>query len=329
MTKEQAGSILNTLRDWRNDPRIFKRKSSKHYIHYTSFAGFKAMLEPYAEKNEPYFKIFPSQIQYLNDYQEYKAGVKVVGLKTDDEDNNVFAVCFCGEEDLLSQWKYYGKNSGISIEFDFNAKNPCRCKWWGKIDEVKNSDNDGLLMKPYMVFYDNHTDEYNKLYENFRLSHPESVLKSIFIPFCKDKSFHEENESRLIFYPLSDDNRKTDIKYRVTEDKIIPQFECGIAYIDNSKRNSVPIKNVMIGPGHNQILLFNAVIHMLERDKSNLYFWDGDTIDSIKKECSAVDSDLQSSRKMCVVKKHGERYYVTYKTDGGITVQLSPTPFRP
>lgn len=328
MTKEQVELILNTLRNWRNDPSISNRKSPGHYIHYTSFSGFKKMVEPYAENGELYIKVFPSQIQYLNDYQEYKAGVKVVKQKGTVGDNNIFAVCFCGKEDLLSQWKYYGKNSGISIEFDFNTANPCRCKWWGKIDNIKNEDNDGFLMMPYTVFYDKQTSEFKKLINNFKLSHSKSLLESIFIPFCKNKSFHEENESRLIFYPLSDSVCNTKIIYRVTEDKIIPQFECSIAYYDTNSCNSVPIKNVMIGPGHNQVLLFNSVIHMLERDKYNLPFYDSDIIEEIKKS-TAVDSSSQPVKALYLAKKSSSKRYVTYKTESGITVQMSPTPFRP
>ena len=169
MTKEQMRQILTTLSCWRNDPNLFQSEMAPvHYIHYTSFAGFKAMFEPYAENGEQYIRIFPSQIQYLNDYQEYKEGVKVVGNIPVGIDNNIFAVCFCGEEDLLSQWKYYGKNSGIAIEFDFNNNNPCRYKWWDDIDEKVSDKSDEFLMRPYPVLYNDHDGEFKKLYDNFK-----------------------------------------------------------------------------------------------------------------------------------------------------------------
>lgn len=335
--------IANVLNSWRNlkvRPNSLPTKP-KQYIHYTTLKGFHAMLEPYVEQDENYVKIFPSQVQYLNDSQEYKDGIRVVaniGSKNNVYEDNVFVVCFCGKEDLLSQWKYYGQNCGIAIEFDFNDN--VQFRWWNLENKDDDADKFGFFLTPYPVLYKNKESNYEYLYKLIKKSNiKENIINTIFIPYCKNITFEEEKESRIIFFPIQElEEFKTKMKYRVTETKIIPQFECKVYYQkgNNNLSPPIPIKNIMIGPGYNQLIVFNSVISMLEKTNYELEYIDEDRIrklkDEAKREKKIYKKDMSNikPKQLCVVTKSRKKKieYITYKTSIGITVQMSATPFR-
>ena len=84
---------------------------------------------------ETFFQIIKNQtlrltnIQYMNDSEELHYGLDLLE-KPDEEllldkayrdDIRIYAMCFCEEGDLLSQWRGYGDNAeGLSIGFDFS-----------------------------------------------------------------------------------------------------------------------------------------------------------------------------------------------------------------
>ena len=329
---------ITMISKWRSHTKLPEK-----FIHYTSINGFHAMLKDYIEDGKRYVTLFPSQIQYLNDSQEYKEGLNIVKKRCKGPLNlndNIFVTCFCGKEDLLSQWKYYGQNSGISIEFDFDKKEEylCRFIWWDleeyKTDEesavtgIKKKElSDAFNLIPYPVFYKYHYTKFKKMCESLQDEYTDvtnDVKAGCFVPYCKNKAFTEENESRLIFYPMiknNADKHYTNLKYRVTSEKYIPQFTCKVFYDPKTKTTRrIPIKNVMIGPGHNQLIVFNAIINMLEQDKNSVFFLDENSAERIKKskkgEIIIPNFTLQSDR-------------ITYTTSDGITIQMSTTPFRP
>ncbi len=341
MLYKDYSNISYFLYSWHNPYKKPKNLPAKpkQYIHYTTLKGFKAMVESYVEQDKKYIRIFPSQVQYLNDSQEYKDGIKVVenkNFKNNIYKDNVYAVCFCGEEDLLSQWKYYGQNCGIAIEFDFNDN--VQFRWWNL--EQNERDSDGFFLTPYPVLYENKENNYNYLCKLIAKSDVnEEIIKTVFIPYCKNITFEEEKESRIIFFPIQELGKyKTNIKYRVTESKIIPQFECKVYYgtKGNNLQSPIPIKNIMIGPGYNQLVVFNSVISMLEKSNYGSEYIDEDKILKLKEETEKDNIIPQNEMfkidigRLSIVTKEGKNgiEYITYKTRIGITVQMSATPFR-
>ncbi|MDE6757759.1 MAG: DUF2971 domain-containing protein [Clostridia bacterium] len=342
---------------------------SKQYIHYTSTQSFQAMLKPFAEEQQNYINLFASKVQFLNDSSEFKTGFDLVKdnyqsfaekLKTNATlslRDDAFTVSFCGEEDLLSQWKYYGKESGIAIEFDFGINKP-ECKFlWTESKQVGESEEwnynwafDFNLM-PSSIIYGQARQKkaleniVSKIKKNERTMYKDVIITS-FIPFCKNISFIEEKESRLLFYPISDKGSQaeiiTPIKYWNKNGKIIPQFECRLAYCKTTnKRPPIPIKNIMVGPGYNQTEIFNGVISMLEQGKNTLDYIDDKKIKDITTRVKYSKMQTINSNDLCIVEKSiktklsGEEKsiidnleYVTYKTSNGITVQMSAIPFR-
>lgn len=315
----------------------------QRFFHYTSQESFYAMFKDYVEQQDlapfsetklKYINLFASQMQYLNDKQEYKEGLQIINLERVDTTNlveSIFVTCFCGKEDLLSQWKYYGKNCGISIEFDFSDTQLC---WYSLIKKEENKEmmpsiNYWANITPYKVFYNKHAEQFSNIREFVRNSPFKDMndreAANIFIPYCKNAHFAEEDESRLVFYPIEsliNDNNYliTKIEYRVSNGKIIPQFKCKIAYADEKKaKRSIPVKSIMIGPGNNQRLVFNSIITMLERDKSRVKFYNDEELENILSDRIQLTNDnffgLNNDR-------------ITYKTTDNILISMSRIPFR-
>ncbi len=328
---------LNELSDYyRLTEKCFCGSSKpQKYIHYTSQESFYQMFKNYIERidlnsesEEPlYINIFASQIQYLNDKQEYKEGLLVISdekVSADNLTDSIFVVCFCGKEDLLSQWKYYGKNCGIAIEFDFDEETVL-C-WYSKDGEEKILDTKyWIVNKPHKVFYDEHKENFNKIFKVIKnAGRKDETVKeaaNIFIPYCKNSAFEEEDESRMVFYPVQSQlhdagNLITKIDFRVTNGKIVPQFKCKVAY-GNKTGCSIPIKSIMVGPGHNQRIVFNAIISMLESNKTKVKFYSDEIIDKIVAGEPNVDKEL-------ILKNNR----VTYTTSDNIIISMSNIPFR-
>ena len=315
--------------------------NKQKYIHYTSQESFFAMFKDYVEQideetlniDKPKFVcLFASQMQYLNDKQEYKEGLEIIknsGVDTSQLFESIFVTCFCGKEDLLSQWKYYGKNCGIAIEFDFNEST--RLCWYTEVKD-KMPQTPSLIywanVKPHNVFYKNHGQHFEKIKSivnnNVFKDTADKEAANIFIPFCKNGNFIEEKESRIVFYPLRSEADKdqyfyTPMEYRVSNGKIIPQFKCKISLADENSKRKIPVKSIMVGPGNNQRLVFNSIINMLERGKENIKFFSDDELDKILKE----QTKLMKSNNLGL---HNGR--ITYRTKDKILISMSNIPFR-
>ena len=113
-----------------------KEEDHKVIYHYTGVKGFLLMMEKISE-NKCY--IFPGNCRYQNDENELSEGKKLIenyiasdknGIAQDTKEfikkslnifsNDVYVTCFSSDDDMLEQWKYYGKDCGLSIGFDFS-----------------------------------------------------------------------------------------------------------------------------------------------------------------------------------------------------------------
>lgn len=129
-------------------PTIFNSQIHKgSCFHYTSIDGFLLMMEDIREKK---CYIFPGHTRYQNDIQELSEGVSYIKQSisqiTDEQvaeriqenlnelDNNIYISCFSSDRDLLEQWKYYGSNCGLSIEFDFE-----QCEGFFNSEQISHS----------------------------------------------------------------------------------------------------------------------------------------------------------------------------------------------
>lgn len=173
----------------------------------------------------------------------YKEGIELnTSIKT-------FAVCFSEAEDRLSQWRGYAQD-GTGIAIGFNKH----------ILEELNLINRYHIAFGKVVY--NNPDEYAKeivednikKLENKGVGHVALELSSNYrlkFPFVKNPGFIEEGEWRVVIgstigkynIPSSEKIKFSKIKYRVSEDKLIPYIE-----MDFEKAKQDIIRKIIIGP---------------------------------------------------------------------------------
>ena len=168
------------------------------YFHYTSLESCINMLK----HTDGEFEIWASHLSFLNDKEELINGMKLIDRKVEDlllskgdtlsdwieeyqegrmnEDNlldDIYVVCFCSKRSLLSQWKYYGKNSGIAIEYNLDF-----CEYSGYIASNIPFKN---MNQEYLPNYVNKVIYVGNL---IKRKYPLEVLKSFHT--LGDRNFH-------------------------------------------------------------------------------------------------------------------------------------------
>lgn len=233
-------------------------------FHYTDLNGLKGIVESNA--------LWATNIYFLNDREEFHHGYKCFlnaldyvdheyvldGVKKQVQDMlshfiknqgmHIYSISFCSVSDQLSQWRGYGKNQGVCIEFEEN--------------ELAGALSNGTYsMTNADVIYteENSTvearDEINRL---ISFDGPGSVelrkdplarsaylqfLMRKYIPFFKHSGFKEEKEYRFVF---TASDHPPEVNFRISGNGYIP-------YIISSPNNGLklPIKKVIVGPSSN------------------------------------------------------------------------------
>ena len=276
-------------------------------VHYCTISTFNKIVEPYITQDSmpridddtgesyeaKYIRFFASDLNFLNDREEYNIGKQYVenaSGKLDDPDNpeKLFIACFCNETDNLTQWKYYGKETGtgLAVEFDTNdvLLNYCdRCECGGVTSE-KYSQRHDISFLPYKVHYGPRRDckgvkaekkikELDSIVEaalpkQLELnSVTEQTAKVGIIPYIKHEAFEDEKESRITLYQIHNHGKAcSSIQYRVG-DVIKPFIEMRIFYGNIKAQTKIPIKSITIGPGRDQNLLFRSIYYLMEEDE--------------------------------------------------------------
>lgn len=254
--------------------KLAKIEDDQIYCHYAPPAAFVSIFDSYIRTHE-YKPITEctmraSHIRFLNDSKEYFDGLNWLRTLLNKEkfhpdslSDDIYSISFCGNEDLLSQWKWYGKNSGIAITFDMSN---IQYKYYDVEEGLPDVDTH---TKPLPVKYSNgekkaYFDEINSQCRELHLNQKSMPFRSnLFIPFCKDEGFVEEKESRLIFYNV--DGRSAgikpfDIRYVPSGNALKPTLQVTFRAIDESKGI---IKRLTVGPGQDQELVYHALIHIM------------------------------------------------------------------
>lgn len=371
--------------------------------HYTSaraiFSIFQDYIKGLADKTAYVHKcsFLASNIRFLNDAKEYSDGLEIYNKllqegtiledKTRLQDlrdasgfqmDGIYLVSFCGNGDLLSQWKWYGKDSGVALKFEFeeahySISHPIEEN--DKADGIKYhpmpsdahgtrpSDVDGFSDVQMSIVPVRYTEEDKKKYlqhllgtkyENY--SNPGSVIPMAFVPFCKDVGFSEEKESRLVFFACDPQGRCSyNIEYNTAEPgRIKPAMRVNVSnqvtapdISDIIRPRSHPpqsaataqrnlISEVIIGPGQNQNLVFNLMIHVFDRINYRFH-------EETESEHSRLLSPIPKKEFLKKAKLERTVYNVnwpskpkskkmitrlSYLCENGIVIMKSSTPFR-
>lgn len=200
---------------------IFSAPTTSLY-HYTSREVFWKIIEGES--------LLARHIQFSNDFEENRIGKKKMEEAMKAENSVLapsealpFMICFCKENDLLSQWRGYAKE-GIAIEFDFSKGlygagtitfSPYYCY------TIMNAEGDnkyltknpageelfmGAIVSPYKVIYTSAEEQLgteitDKVKNIIKMSAPERLQQNAvnMVPYIKNEHFAEEDEYRLIF----------------------------------------------------------------------------------------------------------------------------------
>jgi hypothetical protein len=252
----------------------FQRVPPDILYHYTGQAGLLGIVE----KTE----LWATQIQYMNDATEFGLALRlarellenIIGtpgnrsektaacgrLKRSLEgiqDINIFAVCFCQNSDLLSQWRgYAGGRYGYAIGFDTDQL-------------MQTADKDRFILGP--CIYDTAVqrqiiDEAVADCIQRELSTTTKASWGFHGPladvlfrcgvFFKDPAFADEMEWRLISPIVLYGNEM--IQFRTGHSMITPYYKLSIKHEDG-----LPIRQVMVGPCPHMELAKSAITSLL------------------------------------------------------------------
>jgi hypothetical protein len=327
---------------------------------------FKGKFDRYGDS--PYLELFASHIGFMNDIEEFTNGLVIIGnvlskvkssfkewhKNTGVQDviceflrifgiiNNRpliplesspphFVVSFCNAGNDLSQWKHYGKNCGVAIEYNIHE-----CVFGNFVyrDEEFTGTERGLETyrehPAYSVIYEEKAKEdrikkileqleklTNKGAEKNVSTKAQVVLQQAVVAasFMKSHHYSAESEIRMMFVPfafsetgdlttVSMPRLASKVFYRERTGLIVPYLKIRLKHKDDKKheRHS-PIKSLTIGPGQNQQQIFNALVMCV---LSKFYDFKGET----NLETKHSDDDCE------------------YVIVNGIEVRRSLVPFR-
>ena|GEM_PF-6508040 len=331
------------------DKSPMKLRNFYHYTTLSNCINNMLILHPekcsLAKNKNNYIELWASHFLYLNDGEELHDGLKklfgCIAYKRKEIENsdnaekakmiadidnfvkqleqikpenisnapNHFILCFCTNGNLLSQWKWYGRDGGIAIEFDL-----LNCVYDGVYSFGDLNNNEPYKTNPYAVIYDDKKKDkcINKLM-NIKLHTSTDVyywaIRYIAAAsLMKHQGFEEEHEVRLIFSPLysqyeSISDSISRIKYRENDGVIKPYMKIQVKH---KEENRTPINSVTVGPGKNQQLVFNALIKL------------------IQSRFPPKDDDYSIPE----VKDHEIVPFCRYTEIGGIQVRYSTIPLR-
>lgn len=202
-------------------------------FHYTSMDTFWSMVGSDL--------MFARNVRFSNDSEEYKLGKEIVErLLTfpNEEEQDLYMICFCTKRDLLSQWREYGR-SGVCLGFDLSGEEYYTILSNSQTEKLNKENHQFESFEKYAipkhaghkececvylyarilrVFYVG--KKYKSIKKKYKLINERLVDRELpkdkylhyMIPYIKHKGFKEENEARLIFN-LEPENTEYQINY--------------------------------------------------------------------------------------------------------------------
>lgn len=247
--------------------------------------------------------IFATNLKYMNDGEEYTNGLAELRMVLNEkykasaeiseatleaailQQPKSYSISFSRERDLLSQWSMYAKESGVSLRMDF-TRDDGNDKYMLSLNgtkEEKKFVNGFPRQVYYLTKHVMSESEYRKvckkIFRDIEKGNTEVPVKMLddisdgidtvwrlLAPYVKRKEFFQEAEYRIVFALNSIEkgaggsgSKEPGIRidYRVQNSVLKP-------YLDVTRENGWPVKEIMIGPGFNQRTVFDSVRHFLD-----------------------------------------------------------------
>lgn len=238
--------------------------------HYTTIGGFTGIL------GKDTFRA--SNVSFLNDRREllhaleavqgaikqlskhtnflaWEAVIrKVVAQLENGKIPDTYAICFCRDDDNLSQWRGYGGNvQGVCLTF---KKEPLRRAFReldarlyevaysnkstiAKLRDALGDELEDIAELDEIVGFSGEKEKYAEMFKRI----------SLLLPKFKHLGFKDEREWRAVVQRQID---ATELKFRPSGNKIVP-------YIELKFEKKLPLTSVRVGPGHDQELTIQSL----------------------------------------------------------------------
>lgn len=244
--------------------------------------------------------IYATNLQYMNDSEEYANGLKELGEIINKSQNRElitkqqlfdelkreatsYSISFSAARDLLSQWSMYAGESGVSIKMRFNGNEKYQAFVVDdKITDKKSEKREYLTnqpIRPQKVYYCTKEamtlQEYEKVKEEVWGTIKNTTSKQmlndvqnmVFIwkemaPYVKRAEFRAEAEYRLVF-DWTQLLHRFRIDYRNDKNVLKP-------YLDIKCEGGWPIWEIIVGPGFNQDVVYKSILHFLNHQELSL-----------------------------------------------------------
>jgi hypothetical protein len=247
---------------------------SELLYHYTTASGFHGIIKS--------GELHATDTRYMNDESEqsYARGL-LLELKGKDNlrrypnwanpydtirPTPVYAVSFCADGDLLSQWRGYGDENGLSIGFEpapllDHVPTPA-VPWHGFAEwfriEVTYSRRRQLaaIRKALNLWHKRILEPDAAVGHALGIAH-DALTKALLT--CKDEAFKEENETRLV---QLDEEWRQATRYRVSDRYgLVPYspLKAGFASSVKTKKAIFDIREIVVGPTQYPDLAVDAV----------------------------------------------------------------------
>ena len=180
-------------RKWEVINKYNERLDEKNYIstiyaHYTSMNSLFSILEGDS--------FWASNVRFSNDSLEERM-LKIDGMENRDD----YVLCYCSNDDILSQWRGYCHNGGASISL--NLETPME---YSILHADYESSGKYVLYEncPLPVIYLNKKDVPEQVQENLKnainsCKDSSDIKLEDMLPYLKNGHFREEKEERLLF----------------------------------------------------------------------------------------------------------------------------------
>lgn len=221
------------------------------------------------EQDDPYDKAESGRNFALWTYRDFlhRLSYKTMRVKPNPD---VYVVCFCRKDDLLSQWRGYGnRGSGYAIGFDTKRLVHPSCTFTLREVLYSVEKQKQILNK---ILDAVRTSLLNNLTEGMSFESASSVAEdhavifedevARYATFFKHETFQEEQEWRLIYSP-TENAPSNQIKFRSGRFGLIPYTEIGLPNgVSDDPGGMLPVASVRIGPT-TQPMLESKALEML------------------------------------------------------------------
>jgi hypothetical protein len=240
--------------------------------HYTTQTGFLGIVE---QK-----QLWATKVQYMNDATEFSISLNIarehLKKRIDDtslsrsikascatllrslnglDDVNIFAVCFCEDGDLLSQWRGYAASDG-GYSIGFNVATLLESIPHEEIFLARCIYDKDIQQEVVDEAINHCVNEEAKGNISGGTHGPLADILFRWGVFFKDESFAEEKEWRLVSGTV--DFRHDKLKFRTGRSMIILYYAIPII-----KNENIPIEDVFVGPCPHMTLATSAATSLL------------------------------------------------------------------